>query len=167
MAAIMQIATVVSQAIRDSGTGVGHDTRVTSAGLSPDLALAYVRELSADVRAGVVLSAAGERLAGDEALGAPARALLAAADAGAPDIAVRTASGVVIAARAQGGAAIVVACGPHAIEAVTALDARTAIDAMDSPSTTDSATLSHGDRQGPNDVRAAAEAVISATQLGL
>ena len=41
--------------------------------LTPDVALAYVRELSADVRAGIVLDAHGERLAGAPELHAPAK----------------------------------------------------------------------------------------------
>ena len=44
--------------------------------LTPDVALAYVRELSADVRAGIVLDAHGEFLAGAPELHAPARHLL-------------------------------------------------------------------------------------------
>src|SRR4051794_9866967 len=48
-------------------------TRMT---LTPDLALAYLRELSADYRAGVVLDAEGRPLAGDERLATAARAAL-------------------------------------------------------------------------------------------
>jgi hypothetical protein len=48
-----------------------------TASLTPALALAYLRELSADIRAAIVLDAAGNRLAGPESLAAPARALLA------------------------------------------------------------------------------------------
>ena len=44
--------------------------------LTPDVALAYVRELSADVRAGIVLDAHGDHLAGAPELHAPARHLL-------------------------------------------------------------------------------------------
>src|SRR5829696_3234611 len=47
--------------------------------LTPDLALSYVRELSADVRAVVALGPGGEPLAGDPAVAAAARALLDAA----------------------------------------------------------------------------------------
>ena len=46
--------------------------------LTPDLALAYVRELSADVRAVAVLDAGGALLAGDAAVAAAAAPLLAA-----------------------------------------------------------------------------------------
>jgi hypothetical protein len=48
-----------------------------TAALTPALALAYLSELSADVRAAIVLDARGEPLAGDPALALPARALLA------------------------------------------------------------------------------------------
>ncbi|WP_028059309.1 hypothetical protein [Candidatus Solirubrobacter pratensis] len=48
-----------------------------TAALTPALALAYLHELSADIRAAIVLDAAGNRLAGPEPLAAPARALLA------------------------------------------------------------------------------------------
>jgi hypothetical protein len=43
--------------------------------LTPDLALGYLRELSADIRAAVLLDVHGEPLAGDGRLAAPARAL--------------------------------------------------------------------------------------------
>ena len=46
--------------------------------LTPEVALAYVRELSADVRAGIVLDARGEHLAGAPELHAAATRLLAA-----------------------------------------------------------------------------------------
>src|ERR1700744_3011830 len=49
------------------------------AALAPHPGLAFLRELSADVTAAVLLDAAGERLAGPAALPAPARDLLAAA----------------------------------------------------------------------------------------
>ncbi|MEZ0292906.1 MAG: hypothetical protein ACAH82_10215, partial [Solirubrobacteraceae bacterium] len=52
---------------------------MSPAALTPALALDLVRELSADVRAGLILSAAGERLAGPSELAAAARALAAAA----------------------------------------------------------------------------------------
>ncbi|MDA0168702.1 hypothetical protein OJ998_06355 [Solirubrobacter taibaiensis] len=46
--------------------------------LTPDVALAYVRELSADVRAGIVLDSRGNTLAGAPGLHAAATRLLAA-----------------------------------------------------------------------------------------
>src|SRR6478735_4971575 len=63
MVATTQMQTVVSQAMRESGTGVWWRTPVTAA-LTPELAIAYVRELSADVRGVVVLAADGTLLAG-------------------------------------------------------------------------------------------------------
>src|SRR3954469_21568981 len=68
--AIRQMATVASQAIRENDTGLSSRTPVTAA-LTPELAIAYVRELSADVRAAVVLDGDGVRIAGPEA--SPAR----------------------------------------------------------------------------------------------
>src|SRR5687768_6217280 len=62
--------------------------------LTPALALEYVHELSADVRAAVVLDAAGALLAGPAALAAPARALLDAG-AGAAELEDGSAEGVV------------------------------------------------------------------------
>ena len=78
--------------------------------LTPDLALAYVRELSADVRAVAVLDAEGALLAGDGAVAAAAAPLLAA---GAEAEAV-TAGGVVCTAR-DDRHAIVAACGRLAL----------------------------------------------------
>ncbi|MEA2288330.1 MAG: hypothetical protein QOD55_327 [Solirubrobacteraceae bacterium] len=54
---------------------------VTSAmtrALDPELAAAYVHELSADVTGVIVLDPEGQRLAGPDAMEAPAQALLAA-----------------------------------------------------------------------------------------
>src|SRR4051794_22566766 len=91
------MTTVVSQAMRETDTWVSWRNPVTTA-LTPDLAAAYVRELSADVRAVVVLGAGGDLLAGPAGLAAPAAAFLAAAgDSG--EVAHRTPDGVVIAAR--------------------------------------------------------------------
>src|SRR3954471_18129679 len=101
-------ATVTSQAMRERGTDVSCPTAMTPA-LTPDLAVAYVRELSADVRAVVVLDAAGERLAGPEAPAAPPPAVLAGAG-GRADATARVAGGVVLAA-ATASHAIVVAAG--------------------------------------------------------
>ena len=50
-----------------------------TAALTPVLALAYLSELSADIRAAIVLDAGGEVLAGDHAMGNAARELLAEA----------------------------------------------------------------------------------------
>src|SRR3954470_9926286 len=108
-AAMKHTATVTSQAMRESGTGVSCRTVMTPA-LTPDLAVAYVRELSADVRAVVVLDAEGVRLAGPGAMVTAARAFLDAA-AGAPEAAAGTPDGVVLAATTPEHA-VVVAAGP-------------------------------------------------------
>jgi hypothetical protein len=90
--------------------------------LTPALALEYLRELSADIRDGVVLAADGELLAGSDELAAPARDLLAAAD-GAGDVHVCTADGAVFAARDERHA-IVVACGRFALPSLARYDLR-------------------------------------------
>jgi hypothetical protein len=78
-----------------------------TAALTPTLALAYLRELSLDVRAAVVLDAAGEPVAGDATLAARARAALARTDVGA--------DGPLLAAEAPDGGAIAVLAGPRAL----------------------------------------------------
>jgi len=96
--------------------------------LTPALALDYVRELSADVRAAIALAADGARLAGPEALAAPARVLLAALGAHGHAERVESA-GVVCAARSERHALIVV-CGPLALPGVVAADVRAALIAL-------------------------------------
>jgi hypothetical protein len=90
-----------------------------TAPLTPALALAYLGELSVDVRAAVVLDAAGEPLAGDVGLAARARELSApASGADAPDPGVRrsvAADGTLLVARAPDGGAIAVLAGPCAL----------------------------------------------------
>ena len=90
--------------------------------LTPELAVAYVRELSADVRAVAVLAADGTLLAGDAAVAAAARPLLGA---GAEAEAV-SASGVVCTAR-DDRHALVAACGRFALPAVVRSDLRAAL----------------------------------------
>lgn len=80
-----------------------------TASLTPALALAYLRELSVDVRAAVVLDAAGAPLAGDAQLAERARALLASA---ATPLA---ADGPLLAARAPDDGAIAVLTGSRAL----------------------------------------------------
>jgi hypothetical protein len=87
--------------MRESGTRVFSPAGMT-APLTPALALAYVRELSLDLRAAVVLGPDGRRLAGDPRLAEPARELLAAgadrrAEAGGTLLATHTADGGAIA----------------------------------------------------------------------
>jgi hypothetical protein len=61
--------------------------------LTPALALRYLRQLSTDVRAAIVLGADGRPLAGEEALAAPAAALAALLPAGARELVVRVEAG--------------------------------------------------------------------------
>jgi hypothetical protein len=90
--------------------------------LTPARALEYLRELSADIRAGAVLDADGEVLAGADELGAPARDLLAAAG-DARDVHVTTEDGAVFAARDEQHA-IVLACGRLALPSLARYDLR-------------------------------------------
>jgi len=96
--------------------------------LTPDLALAYLGELSTDIRAAVVLDASGERLAGDAALAGPIRALLAAAPA--PGVEVLTARGGVFAARGVHHALAVVT-GRFALPALLRHDTRRTVADLD------------------------------------
>lgn len=96
--------------------------------LTPALALDYVRELSADVRAVVLLDAAGELLAGPPQLAAPARALLDAG-AGAAELEAVAGDGVVCAVRSSSHAAVAV-CGRFAIAGVVREDLRAALAAL-------------------------------------
>ena len=97
-----------------------------TAAFTPDLALAYLRELSADIRASVLLDARGERLAGPEALVAPARALLRDAPA---ELEARTDAGAVFAAR-DGDRQLVAVTGPLALPGLTRHDLRTVLRAL-------------------------------------
>ena len=97
--------------------------------LTPALALDYVRELSADVRAAVVLDAAGTLLAGPAALAAPARAVLDAIG-DASEVEDGSADGVVCAVRTTAHAAVAV-CGRFAIGGVVRQDLRTALAALE------------------------------------
>jgi hypothetical protein len=90
--------------------------------LTPALALEYLRELSADIRAGVVLGADGTLLAGPEDLAVAARELLAAAG-DASDVHVTTADGAVFAAR-DDRHAVVLACGRLALPSLARYDLR-------------------------------------------
>jgi hypothetical protein len=88
--------------------------------LTPELALAYVKELSADYRSGVVLDAHGRTLAGDERLAITL-------DEGVHEGA--TSSGKVFARRTSTHA-IVITTGPFALSHVTHIDIRTALSAL-------------------------------------
>ena len=90
--------------------------------LTPPLALDYLRELSADIRAGVVLAPEGELLAGPEELAEPARDLFEAAG-DAQEVHVSTAEGAVYAARSDRHA-IAVVCGRFALPSLIRYDLR-------------------------------------------
>jgi hypothetical protein len=90
--------------------------------LTPPLALDYLRELSADIRAGVVLDARGTVLAGPEALHDAARDLMTAAG-DAQEVHVSTADGGVFAARSEQHAVVVV-CGRLALPSLIRYDLR-------------------------------------------
>jgi hypothetical protein len=97
--------------------------------LTPALALDYVRELSADVRAAVVLNATGVLLAGPPQLAAPARALLDAG-AGVAELEIGNAHGVVCSVRSSAHAAVAV-CGRYAIPGIVREDLRAALAALE------------------------------------
>lgn len=90
--------------------------------LTPQLALDYLRELSADIRAGVVLDPQGALLAGAEDLVEPARDLLKAAG-DAAELQVTTADGAVFAARDERHV-IAVVCGRFALPSLIRYDLR-------------------------------------------
>jgi hypothetical protein len=130
--------------------------------LTPPLALAYVHELSADVRAGVVLDAAGELLAGPPALADAARALLAAGG-DAAELEAADANGVVCAARTERHAAVAV-CGRFAIPAVVRQDLRAALAGLEG--TTPAAAPAAVDDAAEPALAAAANRLIGALLRG-
>jgi hypothetical protein len=135
--------------------------------LTPALALEYVRELSADVRAVVVLGAAGELLAGPPQLAAPARALLDAG-AGAAELEAANRDGVVCAVRSPSHAAVAV-CGRFAIAGVVREDLRAALAALAGRSTEHGAAPLEAaggpaQRAAADPLMTAAERLISAVQ---
>lgn len=91
--------------------------------LTPAIALDYLRELSSDIRAGVLLDADGELLAGPQALADPARDLLAAAGDAAIGADVLQGSSTVFMARTR-SYALVVVCGRFALPALVRFDLR-------------------------------------------
>jgi hypothetical protein len=98
--------------------------------LTPAQALGYLRELSADMTAGIVLDAQGDRLAGPPALHAPAKALLDHAPTHTTELHGRTPTGAVFAAR-DAHHQIVVTTGLLALPRLTRHDLRTALAALD------------------------------------
>lgn len=99
-----------------------------TAALTPELALAYLGQLSTDLRAAAVLDASGRMLAGDGALGVRAPALLSAGDGA--DIHVALATGAVFARRGQEHA-IAVVTGPLVLAGLMHHDLGGALEALD------------------------------------
>ncbi|HXE45500.1 MAG TPA: hypothetical protein VN635_09900 [Conexibacter sp.] len=99
-----------------------------TAALTPALALAYLRELSLDVRSAVVLDAAGEPLAGDPSLAARARELLASSVERAS-----ATTGDLLVARAPDGRAIAAIAGDLAIRELLEHDLRATAAALAAP----------------------------------
>jgi hypothetical protein len=124
MAAMMQMATVINQAMRESSTDISLPVAMMGA-LPPELALAYVTELSADVRGAVMLDAHGNRLAGPAALAEPARAL-----AGAHGL--HTQDGHTVMVATADGRTLIAVLGPRAVAAPTQLDVQSALGATPS-----------------------------------
>jgi hypothetical protein len=135
--------------------------------LTPALALEYVHELSADVRAGIVLDGDGHVLAGPPALAELARELLAAGgDAG--ELEAATPDGVVCAVRTPAHAAVAI-CGRFAIAGVVRQDLRTALAALEGRSPQPLATAPPPSADAVDDVAepalsGAANRLISAVQ---
>ena len=131
-----QTAMVTSHAMRERGTVGVFSRPVAHPALTPERALAYLAELSTDIRAAVILDAEGDLLAGPRELGGHARDLLAAADA--PLIEVDTPRGSVVAARSERhGLAVVV--GRQALPALVRYDVRRVLSDLDGPATTEAA----------------------------
>ena len=127
-----------------------------------------MRELSADVRAAIVLDAAGALLAGPAALADPARALLAAG-AGADELEAASGDGVVCAVRSPAHAAVAV-CGRFAIAGVVRQDLRAAIAAIEGRPQRQPETVAAAPEDAPERpagaLGSAADALISAVQRG-
>lgn len=86
-----------------------------TAALTPALALAYLGELSVDVRAAVVVGGDGRPRAGDAALVPRAQELLATGGDADGVLERPAADGTLLAARIPGGGAIAVLAGPLAL----------------------------------------------------
>jgi hypothetical protein len=99
------------------------------AALTSDVALGYLRELSADIAAAVLLDAAGELLAGPPEMHAAARALLAHAPPGPAELHGRAPGGAAFAAR-DGEHQLVVVTGTLALPRLTRHDLRATLAAL-------------------------------------
>ena len=148
-----------------------------TAALTPEIALGYLRELSADVRAGVVLDGSGTRLAGAAALAEPAAMVVTALAAGEAGEAMGP-DGAVFAVRGA-ELALVLACGPHALPELVRHDLRVVLADLEgraerpaaapsgSPPAEPPAAPSIAPSGSPREVPAAlASAVLSAAQRG-
>ncbi len=133
-----------------------------SQALTPALALDYVRELSADVRAAIVLDGAGRLLAGPPQLAGLSRDLLAAAG-DAAELEAATGDGVVCAVRSTEHAVVAV-CGRFAIAAVVRQDLRAAVAALEGRPPGSAAPVAALEAPRPDPLARAAEALISAAQ---
>jgi hypothetical protein len=131
-----QIPTVTSQAMRERGTVGVFSPPVADPALTPERALSYLGELSTDIRAAVVLSAEGERLAGSEELADGARVLLEACDA--PLVEVDTPRGSVVAGRSE-HYALAVVVGRLALPALVRYDVRRVLADLERPGETEAA----------------------------
>jgi hypothetical protein len=123
--------------MRESGTAVFSPLRMTgdspTPGLTPALALGWLRELSAGMGAAVVLDAAGAPLAGDASLAAPARRLLASAAPDAPVARERSSGGAwLLVARGTGDLAVAARAAPEALMPLLEHDLRVALSALGS-----------------------------------
>jgi hypothetical protein len=96
-----------------------------TAALTPALALAYLSELSADIRAAIVVDAEGEPLAGDARIARAARDLLAEA----PLVRALTERGGAFGAR-DDLHGVVVATGPLALSKLTLHDLQSVLAAL-------------------------------------
>jgi hypothetical protein len=97
--------------------------------LTSAAALGYLRELSADITAAVLLDARGDLLAGPPALHAPATAVLGHAPPGPAELHGRTPAGAVFAVRDERHQ-IVVATGRLALPRLTLHDLRATLAAL-------------------------------------
>jgi hypothetical protein len=104
---------------------------MTVSPLTPALALAYLHELSLDVRAAVVLGVAGEMLAGDASFADRARSSLAAGG-DAPGARIERSDGeALVCARAASGFAIAVLAGDLALLPLLAHDVEAVLGDLD------------------------------------
>jgi hypothetical protein len=122
--------------MRESGTLVLSRLRMTgdapTARLEPALALGWLRELSAGLRAAAVLDAGGRLLAGDERLAAPARRLLAASP-DAPTVREPASGGaLLLVARSADGSAVAALAGPEALVELLEHDLETVVSDLGS-----------------------------------